>query len=137
MHNFAYIRQKNSKITIFLSFLVFIYALYAFERLLDDVREVLRFQCMHFVCNIVRSIGRQHRTGSLEDNGAGICFNVFVYNVQDGIEIDYATGDSKLVKQPESETPAPTPTPEPETDSEKPTGGEKKYAVNTARSTTI
>lgn len=31
---------------------------------------------------------------SVEDNGAGICFNVFVYNVQPGIVIDYATGDS-------------------------------------------
>ena len=33
---------------------------------------------------------------SVEDNGAGICFYVFVYNVQPGVEIDYKTGDSKL-----------------------------------------
>lgn len=31
---------------------------------------------------------------SVEDNGWGICFNVFVYNVQPGITIDYLTGDS-------------------------------------------
>lgn len=31
---------------------------------------------------------------SVEDHGAGVCFNVFVYNVQPGIVIDYATGDS-------------------------------------------
>lgn len=31
---------------------------------------------------------------SIEDNGAGICFNVYCYNVQPGIYIDYATGDS-------------------------------------------
>lgn len=31
---------------------------------------------------------------SVEDNGAGICFNIFVYNIQPGIAIDYATGDS-------------------------------------------
>lgn len=31
---------------------------------------------------------------SVEDSGAGICFNVFVYNIQPGITIDYATGDS-------------------------------------------
>ncbi len=33
---------------------------------------------------------------SIEDDGDGICFNVFVYNVQPGIKINYATGESKL-----------------------------------------
>lgn len=33
---------------------------------------------------------------SMEDDGAGVRFNVFVYNVQPGIEIDYATGESWL-----------------------------------------
>lgn len=31
---------------------------------------------------------------SIEDNGAGIKFNIYCYNVQPGIGIDYATGDS-------------------------------------------
>ena len=31
---------------------------------------------------------------SVEDNGEGTSFHVFVYNIQPGIEIDYATGDS-------------------------------------------
>ena len=31
---------------------------------------------------------------SVEDNGTGILFNIFCYNVQPGIFIDYATGDS-------------------------------------------
>lgn len=31
---------------------------------------------------------------SVNDNGKGIKFNIFVYNVQDGIVIDYKTGDS-------------------------------------------
>lgn len=31
---------------------------------------------------------------SVEDSGAGVCFNVFCYNAQPGIGIDYQTGDS-------------------------------------------
>lgn len=33
---------------------------------------------------------------SVEDDGEGICFAVFAYNVQPGIVIDYTTGDSAL-----------------------------------------
>ncbi len=33
---------------------------------------------------------------SVEDNGSGVMFNVFVYNIQDGINIDYKTGDASL-----------------------------------------
>jgi len=40
--------------------------------------------------------GVQMEALSLEDHGLGIKFNVYVYNVQDGIEIDYSTGESKL-----------------------------------------
>ncbi len=32
---------------------------------------------------------------SVEDGGEGICFNVFCYNVQPGVVIDYATGNSR------------------------------------------
>ena len=39
--------------------------------------------------------GVQMEALSVEDDGKGICFNVFVYNVQPGITIDYATGDSR------------------------------------------
>lgn len=41
---------------------------------------------------------------SVEDNGEGILFNVFVYNVQPGVEIDYMTGDSKLTEAGGSES---------------------------------
>lgn len=40
--------------------------------------------------------GVQMEAKSVEDNGEGIEFNVFIYNVQPGITIDYATGDSGL-----------------------------------------
>lgn len=38
--------------------------------------------------------GVQMEAYSIEDNGKGVCFNVFVYNVQPGIGIDYSTGES-------------------------------------------
>jgi len=31
---------------------------------------------------------------SVEDDGKGVCFHVFLYNIQPGIEINYATGDN-------------------------------------------
>lgn len=40
--------------------------------------------------------GVQMEAYSIEDAGASICFNVFVYNVQPGIEIDYSDGSSRL-----------------------------------------
>ena len=80
---------------------------------------------------------------SVEDNGKGIQFNVYCYNVQPGIEINYATGASKEdgtivvepeTTQPETTTPQETTTQEVitrETTTEAPTtGGHKNYAVN-------
>ena len=31
---------------------------------------------------------------SVEDEGRGVCFHVYCYNVQPGVEIDYATGEN-------------------------------------------
>lgn len=42
------------------------------------------------------SSGVQLEAYSIEDNGLGIKFNVFVYNVQDGININYLNGESSL-----------------------------------------
>ena len=47
--------------------------------------------------NLVAS-GVQMEAYSVEDNGEGVKFNIYVYNVQPGIEIDYATGESKIQK---------------------------------------
>lgn len=52
---------------------------------------------------------------SVEDEGDGVCFCVYAYNVQPGIDIDYATGESRL-SDGEWETQAPT---------------EKNYVLNT------
>lgn len=42
---------------------------------------------------------------SIEDGGAGVCFHIFAYNVQPGVTIDYATGESRLTDEPAAETP--------------------------------
>lgn len=51
--------------------------------------------------------GVQMEAESVEDRGAGVSFNVYVYNVQPGVIIDYATGDSEADPDyvvPENET---------------------------------
>ena len=53
---------------------------------------------------------------SVEDDGEGICFHVFVYNVQPGVAIDYKTGDSQLMEERETESPK---------------AGEQEYILNT------
>lgn len=47
------------------------------------------FEGNNLVCS-----GVQMEAYSIEDNGEGICFNVYCYNVQPGIKINYATGAS-------------------------------------------
>lgn len=39
--------------------------------------------------------GVQMEAQSVEDEGDGVCFNVYCYNVQPGVEIDYADGSSR------------------------------------------
>lgn len=45
--------------------------------------------------NLVAS-GVQMEAYSVEDKGKGVAFNIYVYNVQPGVEINYKTGESKL-----------------------------------------
>ncbi|MCR5468138.1 MAG: DNA/RNA non-specific endonuclease [Lachnospiraceae bacterium] len=40
------------------------------------------------------SRGVEMEAYSVEDEGEGICYHVFIYNVQPGIELDYATGEN-------------------------------------------
>lgn len=53
--------------------------------------------------NLVAS-GVQMEAQSVEDKGEGVCFNVYVYNNQPGVTIDYATGDSWASDEVPSDT---------------------------------
>ena len=48
--------------------------------------------------------GVQMEAMSVEDAGESICFNVYVYNVQPGIEINYKTGESTMATANENGT---------------------------------
>ena len=60
----------------------------------DEDRHVLyRVTPIYKDKNLVAS-GVQMEAYSVEDNGNGVCYNVYVYNVQPGITINYETGES-------------------------------------------
>ena len=63
---------------------------------------------------------------SVEDDGEDICFCVYAYNVQPGIHIDYATGDSSLIENAPPEQPSTAPAPSGSVSSE-----EADYILNT------
>lgn len=73
-----------------------------FENKVDDYLEehkenhVLYRVTPIFEGNNLVASGVQMEAYSIEDNGEGLCFNIYVYNVQPGIVIDYKTGESWL-----------------------------------------
>ncbi len=79
-----------------------------------------------FVGNNLLASGVKIEGWSVEDNGEGICFNVFAYNVQPGITIDYATGDNALSGEEIS-----TKAPEEDEKTDKEDAKEKSYILNT------
>ena len=74
-----------------------------FENMVDDYVENTGNHVLYRVtpdfegANLVAS-GVQLEAFSVEDEGEGVCFNVYVYNVQPGVGIDYATGESWEMK---------------------------------------
>jgi DNA-entry nuclease len=52
----------------------------------------------HFEGNNPIASGVQIEAKSVEDNGKGIQFNVYCYNVQPRVKIDYATGENSLIE---------------------------------------
>ena len=72
-----------------------------FENMIADYVKETDYHVLYRVTpifegnNLVAS-GVEMEAMSVEDNGDGILFNVYCYNVQPDITIDYATGDSYL-----------------------------------------
>ena len=70
-----------------------------FENQVDDYVEQTNNHVLYRVTpvfegdNLVAS-GVEMEAYSVEDDGEGICFNIFAYNVQPGIIIDYSNGES-------------------------------------------
>lgn len=70
-----------------------------FENMVDDYVEETGNHVLYRVTpvfageNLVAS-GVRMEAFSVEDEGEGICFHVYVYNVQPGVVIDYTTGES-------------------------------------------
>lgn len=62
-----------------------------------------------FEGNNLLASGVQLEAFSVEDNGDAICFNVYLYNVQPGVVIDYATGANHLEMPPVEEDSNDTP----------------------------
>ncbi len=72
-----------------------------FENMVDDYIEETGNHVLYRVTPDFRGSelvarGVQIEAYSVEDNGDGICFNVYIYNIQPGITIEYATGKSSL-----------------------------------------
>ena len=67
-----------------------------FEKKENEENHVLYRVTPIFEGNNLVASGVQLEAYSVEDNGKGVCFNVYVYNVQPGIVIDYKTGESWL-----------------------------------------
>lgn len=74
-----------------------------FENMVDDYVEETNNHVLYrvtpkFEGNNLVATGVQIEAWSVEDKGEGICFNVFCYNIQPGIEINYLNGESHLVE---------------------------------------
>ncbi len=81
-----------------------------FENMIADYVKETRNHVLYRVTPVYDGVnlvarGVQLEALSMEDSGEGICFNVYVYNNQPGVVIDYATGNSRLEDVPPDQTP--------------------------------
>lgn len=62
----------------------------------DTANHVMYRVTPIFVKDEMLARGVHMEAASVEDGGTGLSFNVFCYNVQPGVDIDYRTGDNKM-----------------------------------------
>ena len=101
---------------------------------IKDTGHHVMYRCTPvFAGNELVARGVHLEAYSVEDKGDGICFNVFIFNVQPGVKIDYLTGESSLEDESTttptpkpSVTPKPTPKPSPSS-----TAQAQSYVLNT------
>lgn len=62
-----------------------------------DVHVLYRVTPHYIGQNLVAN-GVEMEAKSVEDNGQGICFNKYIFNIQEGFSINYATGENKQNK---------------------------------------
>lgn len=79
--------------------LMLTYELKVLHYLDDSDNHVLYRVTPYFKGNELLARGLEMEAYSIEDNGKGVCFHVFCYNVQPGIEIDYMTGENRADEQ--------------------------------------
>lgn len=102
---------------------------------IKDTGNHVMYRCTPvFAGNELVARGVHLEAYSVEDKGDGICFNVFIFNVQPGVKIDYLTGESSLEDESTttptpkpSVTPKPTPKPSPSS-----TAQAQSYVLNTS-----
>ena len=75
-----------------------------FENLVADYIKETQNHVMYrvtpiFVENDLVARGVRMEGYSVEDEGEGVCFDVFVFNVEDGVKINYADGTNSLDSQ--------------------------------------
>ena len=80
-----------------------------FENMIADYVKETRNHVIYRVTpifdgNNLVAHGVQMEAWSVEDSGEGICFNIYAYNAQPGITIDYATGENWEDGQTRNET---------------------------------
>lgn len=83
-----------------------------FENMVDDYIDKTNNHVMYRVTPVFEgdnllAKGVQMEAYSVEDEGKGVSFNVFVFNAQPGIEIDYADGKSRLIDKSDDKNKTP------------------------------